>query len=171
MLALPDRPLIRLEEIASHLHTSIGRLHKLCAEATPLPIPITMHPTFGELLSPASTRRLIDLVIVTHTHGRSDPPPICHDRISLLLWMCGLHGRKRQTYSDSVEAEVKRISKLRDPERTMRALDLLSRFVDARMTAEAVLRLKRLPNTKIPRVAEAAEARLSHLASGGALGL
>jgi hypothetical protein len=162
-----DRPLIRLEEIASHLHTNVGKLRRLCADAKPLPIPIVTHPAFGELLSPASTRMLIDIAIVTHTHGRSDPPPHAHDRISLLLWMVGLHGRKRPTYARSVEMEVARIARLKDPERCIRALDLLSRFVDARLTAQAVIALGRLPNTKLPRVAEAAEERLSQLASGG----
>jgi hypothetical protein len=162
-----DRPLIRLEEVASHLHTSVSRLRRLCAEASPLPVPMSVHPVFGELLSPASARTLIDRVIVTHTHGRSDPPPNCHDRVGLILWMCGLHSRKRQTYVESVEQEVRRISRLKDPERCVRALDLLSRFVDARLTAQALLELKRLPNTELPRAAVDAESKLEELVSGG----
>jgi hypothetical protein len=81
--------------------------------------------------------------------------------------MCGLHGRKRPAYAQSVEQEIKRIAKLKEPEKTLRGLDLLSRFVDARLTAESVLKLKRLPNTKVPKVAVEAEAKLERLASGG----
>jgi hypothetical protein len=162
MDALPDRPLIALTEIAAHLHVTVTRLRGLCADRSPLPIPVTPHPTHGELLSLNSTRMLIERALASKSHGRKDRPH-AHDRISLLLWLTGLHGRPRKSYDQSVEDEVHRISRLSEPARVLRALDMLARYVDAKSVAEALYRLKRLPKTKLPAKAVSAEQRLREL--------
>lgn len=158
-----ERPLIRLAEISNLLHVSIPRLRKLCALATPIPVPVTESLEFGELLSPAAAQLLIDRVIAIDTPRE---PPKCHDRVSLLLWMCGLSGkveprRRPKPYSASIEEEITRIARLKEPHRTLRALDLLARFCDARVIASALM------ETRLPREIEVIERKLDELTGGG----
>jgi hypothetical protein len=105
-----------------------------------------MDPVYGELLSLAATHALIKRTLTFPGGVPALPvPPACHDRITLLLWMCGLdmsaiprtRGRTMRSYAYSVETEIKRIARIKDPtNRVLRALDLLGRYVDARKLAE-----------------------------------
>lgn len=157
---LVHRPLIRLEEIAELTRIPIQRLRGLCEDAVPVPIPISLDSVFGELLSPAATQILLSRIdSIRNKHER----PAQHDRISLLLWMCGMERKLKhrpKAYAQTIEAEVKRIRKLSEPERTIMAAQLLSRYVDAKEIAQAML------SVHLPREAEEIEYALIELSGG-----
>lgn len=150
------RPLIRLEEVSEALGLSVSHLRDLCALANPIPIPISLDPVFGELLSPIAVHALI-----TRAQPKDISPGL--GRAQLLLWMCGLdHNLKRKPkpYSRKLEDEIRRIAKCKEPNRTIRAVELLVRFVDAKQVARAVLEVR------LPREMERIEEKLEELAGG-----
>ena len=161
---LPDRPLIRLEEISAMLKVPTERLRLLCQPSKwhDFDIPIVTHPTYGELLSVTSTQRLLERVIEQRAAERRRSA-VKQDRIGLLLWMCGLDQvlrRKPRDYADDLESEVNRIAKLKDPARTIQAVRLLSRFVDARKIAVALRR------TEMPVDVAKVQDRLEEMSGG-----
>jgi hypothetical protein len=150
------RPLIRLEEVSGVLGLSVSQLRDLCALPSPIPIPISLDPVFGDLLSPIAVHALI-----TRAQPQEISPGL--GRAQLLLWMCGLdHNLKRKPkpYSRQLEDEIHRIARLKEPNRTIRAVELLVRFVDAKLVAKAVLEVR------LPAELERIETRLEELAGG-----
>jgi len=133
---LPERPLIALRDIAARTKVTVERLRDICANCKPKPIPMHEDKVLGALVAPNHACELIRQAMATRQS---------FDRISLLMWMCGLDmdvdiRRKPRPYAIAIEYEVRRLRKLRDPERTIQALRLLSRYVDAKVVAESVLK-------------------------------
>jgi hypothetical protein len=137
------RPLIRLYEISMLLDTETltpHALRKVCESADP-PIPITTgivgHLRYDDLLTPAHTHRLLKIVITKHNDRLADRDsrPRALDKVSLLLWMCGLSNvptlHKPPPYSRLIEREISRIARLKEPARTLRIIDLMARWTDA----------------------------------------
>jgi hypothetical protein len=138
-----NRPLIRLYEISMLLDTETltpHALRKVCESADP-PIPITTgivgHLRYDDLLTPAHTHRLLKIVITKHNDRLADRDsrPRALDKVSLLLWMCGLSNvptlHKPPPYSRLIEREISRIARLKEPARTLRIIDLMARWTDA----------------------------------------
>jgi len=69
--------------------------------------------------------------------------PRAIDRYSLMLWLCGIEPvklREIPAYLPLAEKEIRRVSKLPDPQRTEQAIRLLSRFREARKIVEVLLK-------------------------------
>jgi hypothetical protein len=133
---LPERPLIALRDIAARIRVTVERLRDICANCKPKPISVYRDKILGELVAPNHACELIRQAMAARQS---------FDRISLLMWMCGLDmdvniRRRPRPYALAIEYEVRRLRKLRDPERTIQALKLLSRYVDAKVVAESVLK-------------------------------
>jgi hypothetical protein len=78
----------------------------------------------------------------------------------MLLWLCGLHTYTKRTppnYSWTIENEIRRISRLKEPFKTNRAIDLLTRFVDAESVAKSFFEFR------LPAEAEKIENKLENL--------
>lgn len=145
-----DRPLIRLYEISILINDgefTIPELRTLCASVKPPIVPVSYHPmkrdrdNYDDLISPHNAHRLLRIVAKTRRNRIRSRPPDRLDRVSLLLWMCGFKPWQIQRgipYSRTAEKEIKRIAKLREPHRTVRALDLMARYVDAKVIAENI---------------------------------
>jgi hypothetical protein len=163
-----DRPLIRLYEISLLLGIDdypTNALLKLCATLDPPVTPITYQYTsksekgeYDDLISPRDAHRLMKTIAEKH-NKQFRRKPAALDRVSLLLWACGLHTfvmKRPPPYSFTVEQEIKRIRKLKEPQRTIRAIDLLNRYMDAKVIAE------NWPWNQ-PKAMEAIERRLNKL--------
>lgn len=158
------RPLIRLTEISDLAKVPIDRLRGLCEQQSPIPIPVQSHKLYGELLSPSATQMLLQRVHAASLSARPDLPSR-FDRISLLLWLCSLDAKlkrkPRPAYSKKLEEEIKRIARLPEPHRTMRGLELLARYADARVIADTLV------NARLPTHIERIERKLNELTGFG----
>jgi hypothetical protein len=175
-----DRPLIRLYEISLLIGIEefpTVALRKICAGLDPPIVPVTygidvdddiddendgdVDPDeYTDLLTPRDAHRLIKHVITRHNHSLKYRHPKQLDRVTLLLWMCGLHARVKrspQPYARTVEYEIRRIKKLKEPFRTMRAVDLMSKYVDAKDIAKSFFELR------MPAEVERVERKLDKL--------
>lgn len=138
-IPLLDRPLIALSEISQFTRIKPLRLRSMCALAEPEPISIGA----DDALTPNAAHSLLLRVIEHRKRKHIHRHPRAKDRISLLLWMCGLDGadqlaRRPPTYAKSLDTEISRIARLPEPHRTAVATELLSRFVDASAIANGV---------------------------------
>lgn len=127
-------PIIRLKDVAMRRpRTSVDNLRRLCKLYS---IPITRDSCLGECLTPHNLHRLL-------TTQQSIRNPRHVDRISLLLWLCGLdtpNPMKAPLFEVVMEREARRVSKLPEPARTDAALLLLGRYRDAEEIANALHR-------------------------------
>jgi len=163
LLPLPERPLFTLEEVVQLAEIApppgkkgvqgIVLLRKLCAAFS---IPIHVDDGFGELMSPISFIRLLDALF-----GYRDP--MRFDRAALMEWMRGMKTgyrlRCHLPYSKLLELEIRRIARLREPERTMRAVALWESYYDAKRVSNCVGQYR----VSVRRRMEWLEARLGRL--------
>lgn len=174
--ALRDRPIVSLSEIAVLTDTDIHTLRTICeSEHYQPPVKFTPdgagRPSY--LVTPQWAyiliRRVLDYKqgrgIKWYKQGTNPNRGIrvigreaSHDRLTLWLWMLGLDKVKLSNnmpgghwapYQLTIEREIKRIAKLREPNRTLRAMDLLQRFVDARIIAHAMLNHRPLEQVEV----------------------
>lgn len=127
-------PIIRLRDVADRPpKTSMDRLRRLCRLYD---IPINKDSCLGECLTPHNLHRLL-------TCQQSIHNPRYGDRISMLLWLCGLDTpdpRQSPMFDVVMEREARRVAKLPEPARTDAALLLLGRYRDAVEIADALHR-------------------------------
>lgn len=127
-------PIIRLKDVANRPpRTSMEGLRRLCRLYD---IPITRDSCLGECLTPYNLHRLL-------TCQQSIRNPRHVDRISMLLWLCGLdtpNPMQSPMFDVVMEREARRVAKLPEPARTDAALLLLGRYRDAVEIADALHR-------------------------------
>jgi hypothetical protein len=144
LLPLPERPLFTLHEITELLASTPRRarkgsdgavrnlIKKLCAAYS---IPIHFDEAWGEMLSPTSFIDLLDAL-----HGYRTPARF--DRLALIEWMRTINPKRRLRwnlpYSKLLEGEIRRIVRLDEPERTMRAVALWEAYRDAKMISNCL---------------------------------
>lgn len=146
LLPLPQRPLFTLTEVAEMAQMmspkgdraeGLPLLRKICASYV---ISIHVDEAFGELLSPQGFIRLLDTLF-----GYREP--MRFDRVALVEWMRGLKTgqrlRSNLPYSRLLELEIRRIARLKEPERTMRAVALWESYYDAKRVANCLANYRR----------------------------
>lgn len=132
------RPLIRLREVAEMLGLRPIDLRERCSAKN---LKFFRDPAYGELLTPQDVGRVLRAGIVdTRVAGRWR-----FDRMSLLQFLTGDEwGREMRykvlPYSVYLEREVKRIAKLPEPNRTLRAVALYEAFQDAKSLSKGLHR-------------------------------
>ena len=127
-------PIIRLRSILKRIpfHITMAELVRICRKNR---IRYRVHPKLGYILNPDSTMRLMRVIQVMN-----HPYPI--DRISILLWMTGLDDpdpRKMPRFSEQLEKEIMRITRLPDPMRTEQAVRMVLRWRDAEAVAKVLV--------------------------------
>lgn len=145
LLPLPERPLFTLNEVVlmadiappkDNRTTALDLLRKICAAYA---IPIHVDEAWGELMSPVSFIRLLDALF-----GYREP--MRFDRAALVEWMRGLKTGKRLrcnlSYSRLLELEIRRVARLREPERTMRAVAFWESYYDAKTISNCLTRYR-----------------------------
>ncbi len=146
LLPLPERPLFRVSEVlaltelshgpkrnsSSPVHRPHQLFHRLCAAYA---IPLHVDPRWGELMSPSSLIRFLDAL-----HGYRQP--MRFDRAALVTWLRGMQPKSEVKfslpYSKLIEAEIARIVRLDEPERTVRAVALWESYRDAKMLSQCM---------------------------------
>ena len=128
------RPLLTLKEIADILGMKETALRNLCK--TDKRIKFHRDPAFGELISPRNLFFLIKRL--PKNHGAPS-----FDRARLLQFLTGNPvGTKMRfqvlPYSQQIEREIKRIAKLPEPYRTLRAIALYEAMEDAKTVLECL---------------------------------
>ena len=127
------RPLITMGELGDLASMTIDDVRKLCVSYS---IPISVDPCFGDMVSLSGALAFFKNLSIYSESAH-------FDRAHLLLWMMGIGKDKLNKspipYDQRLEMEIARIAKLREPERTMRAVELLGRFTDAQTLAQSVI--------------------------------
>jgi len=141
------RPFLPLSMAATLLSTNISRVRRYCLAYD---YPIYDDQAFGELISIRHFHRLFDRVRESNDGVRFDRAAI----ISLLrdvMHSEGQHDNERSAYrpnplpySKRLELEIIKIGKLKEPDRTLRAVAFYEAYRDANTIRECVARYKEL---------------------------
>lgn len=129
------RPLVPIDIAAELLRTTAEDVRRLCLAWN---IQLVFDPAFGELLSPTNFYRLFQKVFQVQS-GKAR-----YDR-QRLLWMIAVAKNRSEErtiplpYNGWLEREIARIARLKEPERSMRAVALYDAMVDA-TTIEACIK-------------------------------
>jgi hypothetical protein len=158
------RPLIRLSEVAEMLNLKYTSLKEDCDSKG---LKFRSSPTYGELLTPQDVGRILRADIVPKMNGRWR-----FDRMSLIQFLTGdvfgAHMKYRiLPYSSYLEREVKRIARLKEPDRTFRAVALYESLKDAKTVAECWREYReRRDNPEVVGVEKLVDDLMSLVASG-----
>lgn len=133
MMPLPIRPFLPSQMAADLTGCALNDLRSLCVLYN---IPLQEDPVFGELMSVSAFHRFFESL----HHFRE---PSRFDRQAWLgMLMTALPEQKRAvkklTFNRRLEKEISRISRLKEPERTERALDLWEAYSEARTVATSI---------------------------------
>lgn len=133
MMPLPLRPFLPSQMAADLTGCAIKDLRSLCILYN---IPLQADPVFGELMSVSAFHRFFESL----HHFRE---PSRFDRQALLgMLMAAVPEQKRAvkklTFIRRLEKEISRISRLKEPERTERALDMWEAYSEAKTVATSI---------------------------------
>lgn len=163
MRPLAMRPLIRLTEVADQLSLTHKELKLRCTEAG---LKFHNDPAFGELLTPKDLGKLLAKVVPRwHDHPR-------FDRISMLQFLAGEPiSNKMQyrslSYNERLERELKRVSRMAEPYRTLRAITIMESLRDAKTIAGAIKEYRRrLRDPDVVRADQAVSRLMSNIVPG-----
>lgn len=128
---LKKRPFVPIEDVATIFKLTPTALRQYMLHYN---IPSTLDPLFGELVSIQALRRLHQCFL----EARS---PLRMDRGEIALFLAGIAGipfPKKRNFDQRLSPEVTRIAKLPEPQRTMRALKLVTDWQDAEKVIESL---------------------------------
>ena len=131
---LEQRPMLPAKEAAEVLNMGLTDLRRWCLHFN---LPIYMDATFGELISLRVFYQLQDSFFEIRN-------PMRTDRQALLVFLSQLNNPNREKmmkpkkYSRRLEEEIRRISNLPEPQRTIQATMFWSSYRDAKNVAECL---------------------------------
>lgn len=130
---IPMRPFLPSQMAADLTGCHLADLRRLCLLYN---IPLQDDPVFGELMSVSAFHRFFESL----HHFRE---PSRFDRMALLGMLMQavpeyLRAPKTMPFSKRLEKEIIRISRLKEPERTERAMDLWEAYSDAKTVASSI---------------------------------
>jgi len=133
MAPIHMRALLPVDVAAELLRCDSVDIRKFCLAWN---IPMYFDPAFGELLSPTNFFRLFQKLFQVNS-GEAR-----YDRQMLLKILATGNEQRERTnplpYSRMLEREIARISRLPEPDRTVRAVALYDAFVDAKTVKECI---------------------------------
>ena len=150
------QPIFTIEMVSDLLRCPKRQVRNLCILHN---VPLHLDPAFGELMSVRHFNRLYRALYAFEGPAR-------YDR-QALLFLCHLKAlingaskpKKVLPYSRRVEAEITRVAKMPEPERSFRAIALLEAYDDAKTIAECLEKYGRIVRENVDRV----EAKLTEL--------
>jgi hypothetical protein len=118
------RPMVPIRDAAALVEKHPKIFRKLCLHYK---IPLHDDPVFREIISIESLRKL-QLAIYESEN------PVRIDRQALIVLLAGLKGftkTEMRPYNARLESEIRRIIKLKEPRRTLMAVDFWKTYIDA----------------------------------------
>jgi len=138
---LPMVPIVPLKYAAEMLDMKERPLRKMILEHN---IVLYIDPLLGEMMTIASFHRLFNVIYPWHERTR-------FDRQMFLNILCGIDSGSAEKfvrplpYDQKLEQELRRISLLPQPERTLRAMEVYEAFRDAKKISDVVKVAKKTP--------------------------
>jgi hypothetical protein len=136
------RPFVTLSEVGKLWRITEGKVLRLCGRYS---IPVQSDPVFGELMSFAALKRFARARRKYSFPWRSDRAGILRyflSEIERVSWKNPLR------FSQSLEIEIHRIARLKEPWRTIRSVHLMEAFRDAKTVTECLRKLRELERSE-----------------------
>lgn len=154
-LPLTMRPWLPEQMVADLLQLRVSQVRTLCLMYD---VPLQDDPAFGCLMSLTAFYRLYCSLQQHRDPARFDRQAM----LSFLIEQMKMHGPRHRPlpklpYSKRLEAEISRISRLPEPERTFRSTALLDAYRDAKGVADVFARYKGATVEEMPEVARLEE--------------
>jgi hypothetical protein len=127
------KPLLSAADMSALLEIEQGEVVKLAARHS---IPVTRDPILGWLFSVWGAQKLITCML----RGRPSNYSPRFDRQAMLWWLLQDDPERVATvpsYNEELEQEIQRVSRLKEPTKTLRAQAIIAQFREAREIAEA----------------------------------
>lgn len=149
---LNERPIVKVKEAAQMAQCSVEELRRLCFSHN---IPIHADLAFGELLTVDDIARLTEALYISRDPQR-------FDRGAFLHFLRGVRSVKKVRvkplpYSDKIENEIKRIARMGEPQRTIRAAAFIEAYRDAKTVADCLEKYGVRTSLRIQRVGRGIE--------------
>ena len=150
------QPIFTIEMVSDMLRCPKRQVRNLCILHN---VPLHLDPAFGELMSVRHFNRLYRAL-----YGFEGPARYDRQALFYLLHLRDLSNgneppREVLPYSRRVEAEIRRIAKMKEPDRSFRAIAMLEAYDDAKTIAECLEKYGCIVRENVDRV----EAKLAEL--------
>jgi hypothetical protein len=162
-MPLDMRPLIPVSEVVATFGISEDELRYICVTDN---LPIYNDPVFGELMSVTGFWALSKGLVAMRNPLRSDRQML----MMVLAQMKNVRdlGRlKPLSYSERLESEIRRIMKLPEPDRTLRAADFFRAYQDANTLTDLLEKYETVPTGRQKRIMKRTETMQKRLGNQG----
>lgn len=146
-LPLPLRPCLTSAMVSDIVGCEVSELRALCLMYD---IPLQADPVFGELMSISSFHRFINAYHHFKEPTRLDRQGLMEMLLEALPYGEGLERAiPNLKFSHRLDMEIRRIARLPEPDRTMRAVAFLEAYKDAKNITDAWTRYQALMQPEI----------------------
>lgn len=157
---LPFRPLVPLTDVSKLLCRKLDNIRSICVQRK---IPLLFDPAFGEVTT------MTGFSVILHEIRVRKIARFDRQAMLVLLLHLGV-GRKilrrkpaMLPFHERLDREIRIISKLKEPERTMRAADLWLAYSDAKTVAECLARYYGEPSLRMTGLVTQLDRRMDNL--------